>query len=106
MRTSGHTSCRMDGNFIYLARSSNPENTATYVSSIDQTESGAPKRLLTSTSNALYSQDGSSGRGDLLFVRDGKLWAQPFETNSQQLSRTARLIADQVGFWSNMGLAN
>ena len=93
--------------FVYLARSSNPENTATYVSSIDERDgANGRKRLLNSTSNLLYSEDGSSGRGHLLFVRDGKLWAQPFEPNSGELSGSPRLIADQVGFWSNLGLAN
>ncbi|HYO80123.1 MAG TPA: hypothetical protein VES20_01875, partial [Bryobacteraceae bacterium] len=94
--------------FIYLARSSNPENTAIYLSTIDEAtgDVAARKRLLTSTSNAVYSEDGSSGQGHLLFVRDGKLHAQPFESYSKKLSGASRLIADQVGFWSNMGLAN
>ena len=62
--------------------------------------------MLTSASNVLYSEDGSSGRGHLLFVRDGKLWAQPFETAGNESRGGPRFIADQVGFWSNLGLAN
>jgi len=68
--------------FLYLARSSRPENSGIYVGSLDST---AATRVLNAESKVAYVQPGY-----LLFVRDRALLAQPFN------ARTLRTEGDPV----------
>ncbi len=68
--------------FLYLARSTRPENSGIYVGSLDTPE---VTRVMSSDSRAAYAPPGY-----LLFARDRALLAQPFDTNS------LRLVGDSV----------
>ena len=56
--------------FLYVIRSSQPERSGIYMTSLD---GGAPRRVMPAYSRVAYAA------GHLLFVRDGRLMAQPFD---------------------------
>ena len=74
--------------FLFTARSSQKENTAIYVGSLD---SKAIKRILTEQSNALYVPPGY-----ILFAREGLLLAQHFDAARLELSGDAFPVASNV----------
>lgn len=74
--------------FLFTARSSQRENTAIYVGSLDSREI---KRILTEQSNAVYVRPGY-----LLFARDGSLMAQRFDSTRLDLSGEAFPVAGNV----------
>jgi serine/threonine protein kinase len=76
--------------FIFLARSSQRENSAIYVGSIDSKES---RVLLNSEASAAYAPPGY-----LLFLRGRALMAQPFNADKLQLSGDPLPIVDQIGY--------
>ena len=76
--------------FIYLARSSQRENSAICVGSIDSKES---KVLLNSEASAAYAPPGY-----LLFLRGRTLMAQPFNADKLQLAGDPLPIVEQVGY--------
>ncbi len=76
--------------FIYLARSSQRENSAIYVGSIDSKES---KVLLNSEASAAFAPPGY-----LLFLRGRTLMAQPFNADKLQLSGDSFPIVEQIGY--------
>ena len=78
-----------DGNhFLYLAQSSQIENTAIYIGSLDSKET---KRLLNSNVSAAYAPPGY-----LLFVRGRTLMAQPFDINKLDLAGEAVPVAEEI----------
>ena len=83
--------------FIYLVRSSQPENTRIYVGSLDSKET---KPLLTSVSSATYAPPGV-----LLFTRNETLLAQSFDADKLQLHGEPVKVAEPVGFNKGLGLA-
>jgi serine/threonine protein kinase len=73
--------------FFYVARSSNPENAfAAYVGQLDSEERHPLPGI---ASEVLYSPT-----GDVVFIRDGALMAQPFDVKSLMLSGDATPVAD------------
>jgi dipeptidyl aminopeptidase/acylaminoacyl peptidase len=74
--------------FLYLAHSTNPENSGIYVGSLDSKEA---KLVLTANSFALYSPPGY-----LLFVRAGTLLAQAFDADRLEVRGDAVPIAENV----------
>ena len=74
--------------FLYLALSAKRENGGTYVGSLDSKDA---KRLLGMASEVNYAPPGY-----LLFVSDGTLMAQPFNTSRLSLSGEPFPIAEQV----------
>lgn len=76
--------------FIYLGRSSQRENSAIYVGSIDSKES---KVLLNSEASAAYAPSGY-----LLFLRGRALMAQVFNADKLQLAGDPLPIVDQIGY--------
>jgi Tol biopolymer transport system component len=79
--------------FLYLALSSQAENTAIYIGSI---ESKDTKRLFAASSLAEYAPPGF-----LLFVRDHTLMAQGFDASKLQLSGDAFPIVEDVDALAN-----
>ncbi|HLH32553.1 MAG TPA: protein kinase, partial [Terriglobia bacterium] len=79
--------------FLYLAGSSQTENVAVYVASIDSKET---KRLIAANSLAMYAPPGY-----LLFVRERTLMAQPFDASKLQLKGDAVPIAEDVDALGN-----
>jgi Tol biopolymer transport system component len=78
--------------FLYYVRSARPEQAGVYVGSLAQS---ASTRLLSVDSNAVFA----SGR--LLFVRQGTLWAQPFDPARLRLGGDP--IALAPGVWAFAG---
>jgi Tol biopolymer transport system component len=81
--------------FLYLARSTQRENSAIYVGSIDSNDS---KLLVNADSSPAYAPPGY-----LLFMRERTLMAQPFDAGKLQLTGEPFPIAEQVGFNSANG---
>jgi eukaryotic-like serine/threonine-protein kinase len=75
--------------FLYLARSTQRENSAIYVGSIDSNDS---KFLVNADSSPAYAPPGY-----LLFLRERTLMAQSFDAGKLQLTGEPFPIAEQVG---------
>jgi Tol biopolymer transport system component/tRNA A-37 threonylcarbamoyl transferase component Bud32 len=68
--------------------------------SVGSLDGGTPKKVSsTIDSRAMYAN------GNLLFVRDGTLLAQPFDLDSARLTGEAKAIVDNVHYFFNTGLA-
>ncbi len=78
--------------FLYLATTASKNSSEVMMGSIDSSES---KRLLPSTSNALYAPS-LNGEGHILFSRDGALLAQRFDADKLVLIGEPFRVADQV----------
>jgi Tol biopolymer transport system component len=85
--------------FLYL-RVGVPEHSGIYVGSLDaKAEEQGTTRLLASEFAAVLapSPDAGAGARELLFLREGTLMAQPFDTNRLELAGSAVPVAPQVG---------
>ncbi len=90
--------------FIYLRVSSKPENTGIYVGSLDvKPEEQDLRRLLATDFGAVYAPSSDPSFGQLLFVRDGTLMAQPFDTRRLELSGEPTTVAQQIGAYNAFG---
>ena len=76
--------------FIYLARSSQRQNSAIYAGSIDSKES---KLIVNSDAGAAYAAPGY-----LFFVRDRSLMSQPFDADKMRLSGEPVPVVEQIGY--------
>jgi serine/threonine protein kinase/Tol biopolymer transport system component len=84
--------------FVYLRVSSNPGVSGLYIGSLDAKPSEqSSKRLLAAESGAVYVPAPNDRGGHLLFVREGALMSQPFDTSRMELAGDAVPIAEQVG---------
>jgi serine/threonine protein kinase/Tol biopolymer transport system component len=77
--------------FLYYQRSTNPDQQGIYVASLDSAQG---TRVLQSETRAVY------GSGHLFVVRDGILFAQPFDQRTLQTSGEQVRVADGVGYWA------
>jgi serine/threonine protein kinase len=78
--------------FLYYVRGNGG---AVYLGSLDRPQEKT--RLLTSSTNAVYSADQDQPSGHLFWVRDGVLMAQPFDAERGQLKGEAVTVADGAG---------
>jgi serine/threonine protein kinase/Tol biopolymer transport system component len=79
--------------FLYFARSSEPNNSAIYVGSLDSPER---TRIPGAESMAVYTEPGY-----LVFRRGETLWAQPFSTSKLMVTGDPVRIADQIAIGPN-----
>jgi len=77
--------------FLFLASELGEDKSGVYVGSLDSKEQ---KRILTADSAAAFAPSPDGGR--LLFVRDGALLAQPFDTTRLELTGDAVRISEHV----------
>jgi eukaryotic-like serine/threonine-protein kinase len=90
--------------FLYMRTSSSPENSGAYVGSANtKPKEQDSKRLLATTSAPVYVPSSDSDSGQVLFVRQGTLMAQPFDAHRLELSGEAVPIAQQVGSYLDYG---
>jgi eukaryotic-like serine/threonine-protein kinase len=90
--------------FIYQRTSSKPGNSGIYVGSLDaKPEEQSSKRLLETALGGAYVPSSDSGTGQLLFLRDGALMAQTFDTRRMELSGEPVTVAQQVGSFLDSG---
>ena len=76
--------------FLFLARSTRPENSGVYLGSLD---SSAGVRVMSSESRASFASPGY-----LLFARDRALIARPFDVNSLRLTGEAVEVLEDLQF--------
>jgi Tol biopolymer transport system component len=87
--------------FIYWLTASTPENRGIYVGSLDAKPDEQDSRELVATDQlAAYAPSPDPDTGQLLFVRDGALMAQPFDVRRLKLTGEPVTVAEQVGFLS------
>jgi eukaryotic-like serine/threonine-protein kinase len=91
--------------FIYQRTSSKAGNSGVYIGSLDaKPEEQDSKRLLATDWGPAYVPSSDPSLGQLLFMRDGTLMAQPFDTRRLELSGEAVTVAEQVGAFIDGGL--
>jgi eukaryotic-like serine/threonine-protein kinase len=91
--------------FLYLRASSIPENSGVYVGSLNTKPEGQDlRRLMATTSGPAYVPSSDSDSGQVLFLRQGTLMAQPFNARRLEPSGEAVPIAEQVGSYIDYGL--
>ena len=78
--------------FLYLAKNREQDD-AIYVGSLNSKER---KRIASSHSMAAFAEDPSDKTGYLLFVRDGTLLGQPFDSNTLEVTGEARTVVAKV----------
>ncbi|HZL95407.1 MAG TPA: protein kinase, partial [Vicinamibacterales bacterium] len=84
--------------FLYFRNSSNPRRRGVYVGSIDvKPEEQSLTRIMASDRQAFYSPPAGNGPGQLLFLRDTTLFAQPFDPDRLELVGEPLPVTDQVG---------
>jgi Tol biopolymer transport system component len=81
--------------FLYLAASSRPGESSIRVGSLDSTTS---KVLLNADTSAAYAPVLRGHPGSLLFVHDGALMAQPFDTRRMELSGERTVVVPEVRY--------
>ena len=84
--------------FLYYLNSAEPGHQGIYIGSLDlPAEKQSPKLLLAAQFKALYQPSTNAAGGNLLFVRDGTLLAQPFDANRLELEGQPVRIAERLG---------
>jgi len=90
-----------DGNhFLFFVLSEMESATGVYAAGLDGSK---PRRILTSATNAVYAP--GEGKGDLLFLRENTLVAQPFDPVKPSLEGEAEDVAQQVSGALSLSLA-
>jgi hypothetical protein len=90
--------------FVYLRRSTVPENNGVYLGSLDvRPETQSSKRLIATQFGPAFAPSGDDGSGQLLFVRDGALMAEPFDGHRMEPSGEPTTVAEQVGTYIGTG---
>ena len=90
--------------FLYLRASSIPENTGVYVGSLNaKPEQQDSRRLLATTLGPGYMPSSDSDSGQVLFLRQGTLMAQPFDARRLALSGEVVSVAEKVGSFLDYG---
>src|SRR5262249_24314671 len=92
-----------DGQHFLYSRLGRPESTGIYVGSLEaKPEQQASRRILATQYTAQFvpSQDGS---GEILFLREGTLLAQPFNLHHLEPTGEAVHVAEQVANYRSAG---
>jgi Tol biopolymer transport system component len=91
--------------FIYKRESSEPGNSGVYVGSLDaKPENQSSTALLATQYGALYVPSADVDVGQIVFVRDQTLLAQPFNARRLEFTGDAVTLADGVGTFIDFGL--
>ncbi|MGH9686422.1 MAG: protein kinase domain-containing protein [Candidatus Acidiferrales bacterium] len=90
--------------FLYVHISATPGENGIYVGSIDAKPHDQPrKKLLSETSSVAYVPSSEGSVGDLLFVGNGQLLAQPFDASRLELAGEPVIVAERVGIFGGFG---
>jgi Tol biopolymer transport system component len=89
--------------FLYLRNSSLPENNGIFVGSLDtRPDQQSTRRVAVSQYGAGFVPNGKSS--ELLLLRDGTLFAQPFDLTKLDVTGEPVPVADDVGWYLAAGL--
>ena len=90
--------------FLYTRNSNSAENNGFYAGTLDaKPDAQSTKLLLAADYQPVYAAPSGAGTGHLLFLRDGTLFAQPFDANKLELSGEPAPIAEQIGSLGQFG---
>jgi eukaryotic-like serine/threonine-protein kinase len=90
--------------FQYLRKLNEPERDGVHVGSLDaKPDAQDTKRLLAAGYQPLYSPPSGSAPRHLLILREGTLFAQPFDAGRLELSGEPVPLAEQVGSIGGLG---
>ena len=91
--------------FLYLRRTTSPENSSIYIGSLDSQPAQQSGRqiLATDTGFSFVPPVGSSTSGHILFLREGTLLSQSFDTEKLELTGEATPVAEQIGALGYLG---
>ena len=85
-----------DGKHVLYTHSGAPGSRALYVASIDSSPADQPKEPILKTDFGATFVPDANGHGQLVFVRETTVVAQPFDPASLKLSGEARPLAENV----------
>jgi Tol biopolymer transport system component len=87
--------------FLYERVSADPGKAGVYIGSLDaKPNEQSTQRLLASDREAYYAPSQGSGIGNLIFLRQSTLMAQPFDPRKLELSGEPAAVADGVDSFS------
>ncbi|MBN2318592.1 MAG: PD40 domain-containing protein, partial [Acidobacteria bacterium] len=90
--------------FLYYCESSSPEISGVYVGSLDvKPEKQSRKKILDSTSAAVYIPSQGAEPGRLLFMYEQSLFTQMFDENRLELIGEQKILIDEVGKYGTRG---
>jgi Tol biopolymer transport system component len=91
--------------FVYLRVSpTSPELSGTYIGTLDaKPEAQSAERLMPYAVGMTYAAAADSGRGRLLFLREGTLMTQPFDAKQLALAGDPVPVAERVGSFRDGG---
>ena len=90
--------------FIYYRNGGGVAKTGIYLGSLDsKANEQSPQRLIATNFGAIYAPSGGGGPGQILFLRDGTLMAQPLDDKRFELTGQAVPIAERVGSTNQYG---
>jgi DNA-binding winged helix-turn-helix (wHTH) protein len=93
-----------DGRHLLYFRNSAIEHRGIYVASLDvEPDAQSLARLAAAASRPIYAAAGRR-TGQLLFLRDQTLFAQPFDPEKRKLTDEAFIVAEQVGLDAGIAL--
>jgi Tol biopolymer transport system component len=85
---------------LYTRLSGDSELTGLYTASLETKPTDPPsKRLGPSRQGAVYVSPSNRNKGQLLFIRDSTLMAQPFDARALELSGEPVPVAEQIGLF-------
>jgi Tol biopolymer transport system component len=88
--------------FLYWCQSATPENQGVYIGSLDaKPEEQGSNQLVPTNFFPIYVPSTDSSLGQLLFIREQVLVAQPFDDKHLELVGEPTLVAEQVGSFGN-----
>jgi hypothetical protein len=90
--------------YLYYIRSGDRANAGIYAGSLK--DPGLKVQVVTGTSNGVYALASDGHPGYLVFSRDGRLFAQPFDPGALKTTGDAMVVTESVGFLPNVMLAN
>jgi serine/threonine protein kinase/Tol biopolymer transport system component len=91
--------------YLYVRVSSVPENSAVYLGSLDaRPEDPKSKSILAANAFIAYAPDPADPRrGQVLFLREGTLMAQPFDVSRLETAGEAVPVVEQIATYGNVG---
>lgn len=93
-----------DGRHFLYVRQGTAESSGVYVGSLDEApEQQSPKRILATDGNVEFAPSADGSSGQIVYLREGTLFAQPFDLARLELAGDSAPIADRVSNFRGVG---